>query len=64
MVIVLYALTALLYGALAWYAWARRGGLEAQAAGALVSGGQDALTKPLNASPADDGASQGEPSEM
>ncbi|AKZ25539.1 MULTISPECIES: cytochrome C assembly family protein [Ralstonia solanacearum species complex] len=40
MVIVLYALTALLYGALAWYAWARRGGLEAQAAGALVSGGQ------------------------
>ncbi|ALF87045.1 MULTISPECIES: cytochrome C assembly family protein [Ralstonia solanacearum species complex] len=40
MVIVLYALTALLYGALAWYAWARRGGLEVQAAGALMPGGQ------------------------
>ncbi|MHA6848617.1 inner membrane protein YpjD [Ralstonia syzygii] len=40
MVIVLYALTALLYGTLAWYAWVRRGGLEAQAAGALMPGGQ------------------------
>ncbi len=40
MVIVLYALTALLYGALAWYAWAHRGGLEAQAAGALMPGSQ------------------------
>ncbi|WP_197337603.1 inner membrane protein YpjD [Ralstonia solanacearum] len=39
MVIVLYALTALLYGALAWHAWARRGGLEVQAAGALMPGG-------------------------
>ncbi len=30
----------------------------------VSAGDQDALTKPLNASPADDGASQGEPSEM
>lgn len=40
MVIVLYALTALLYGTLAWAAWARRGGLEAPAAaGAIGAGG-------------------------
>lgn len=52
MVIVLYALTALLYGALAWYAWARRGGLEAQAAGALVSGGQPWPARPCWCRPA------------
>lgn len=41
MVIVLYALTALLYGTLAWAAWARRGGLGAPAAaGAIGAGGQ------------------------
>jgi len=41
MVIVLYALTALLYGVLALIAWARRGGLEARtAAGAMAAGGQ------------------------
>ncbi|WP_296227572.1 cytochrome C assembly family protein [Ralstonia sp. UBA689] len=43
MVIVLYALTALLYGALASAAWARnggRGGLETQAAAGAMAGGQ------------------------
>nr|WP_311526465.1 cytochrome c biogenesis protein CcsA [uncultured Ralstonia sp.] len=41
MAIVLYALTALLYGILASVAWARRGGLGAQAAaGAMAAGGQ------------------------
>jgi len=41
MAIVLYALTALLYGALASVAWARRGGLGARAAaGAIAAGGQ------------------------
>lgn len=43
MVIVLYALTALLYGTLASAAWARnggRGGLEAQAAAGAMAGGQ------------------------
>lgn len=41
MAIVLYALTALLYGILASVAWARRGGLGTQAAaGAMAAGGQ------------------------
>lgn len=40
MVIVLYALTALLYGTLAWAAWARRGGLGAPAAAGAMAGGQ------------------------
>ncbi|MCO5400143.1 cytochrome C assembly family protein [Ralstonia soli] len=42
MVIVLYALTALLYGTLAWAAWARRGGLGAPAAAGAMAGGQPA----------------------
>ena len=40
MVIVLYALTALLYGTLAWTAWVRRGGLGASAAAGAMVGGQ------------------------
>jgi ABC-type uncharacterized transport system permease subunit len=40
MVIVLYALTALLYGTLASAAWARRSGLGAQTAAGAMAGGQ------------------------